>query len=846
MSTRCLRPGCPGSYLPDGYCDDCGRRAPGAGSGPDATGQSGAKGIGAATATGTGAVPTGTGRAAAPTGRGRASVPTGTGRASVPGAGAGQATGLGTGPASSGHGPGPAPAATGPASTGTGRGSGPTGVGTMPSRGTANSGSRGSTRSRSASRGGLGAGLVDIARVPLRDPATAVMSEPKVAESRRFCVSCEKPVGRGRDGKPGRAEGFCPHCGSQFSFLPRLGAGDVINARYEILGALAYGGLGWIYLARDRNVSDTVSDRWVVLKGLINTSDADAMASAVAERRFLVELDHPNIVKIHDFVEHPDPRTGTPVGYIVMEYVGGQSLRDMLLARRRDSGQRALPLPEVIAYGVEILPALDYLHDRNLLFCDFKPDNVIHAEEQLKLIDLGAVRHVDDSASAIFGTPGYQAPEVGTLGPSVASDIYTVGRALAVLSLDFRGFTTSFANRLPEPADAPLFAAEMSYHRLLRRATHPDPDRRFQSAGEMSEQLLGVLREVLSAADGVPRPAVSRQFTPERRAFGTDAGEVNRAVAGRAWGAGGGVPPGSIAPAPATVAAALPLPQVDVLDPGAGFLASLGATDPAELVRQLTAAPMRSVEVALRLAGARIEQGDLAGAAADLDRLAAADPFDWRVDWYRGIAALTANRPAEARVAFDAVYDVLPGEPAARLALAVSAECTGDRELAARLYDRVWRADRGYLSAAFGLARIRFLVGDRAGALAVLDQVPDSSSQHVAAQVAAIRASLPGLSGGGTGPDELLRASARLERLGLDVERQTRLTIEVLEVALAWVRSRTASTSEARILGHDLTERGLRFGLERSYRTLAQLSRDPELRIALVDHANAVRPRTLV
>jgi len=339
------------------------------------------------------------------------------------------------------------------------------------------------------------------------------MAEPKVAESRRFCARCEKPVGRGRDGRPGRTVGFCPYCGTPFSFVPRLNPGDVVDGRYEILGALAYGGLGWIYLARDRNVSDTVRDRWVVLKGLIDTSDPDAVASAVAERRFLVELDHPNIVKIHDFVEHPDPRTGTPVGYIVMEYVGGQSLRDMLHARRRETGERTLPLPEVLAYGIEILPALDYLHDRNLLFCDFKPDNVIHAEEQLKLIDLGAVRYADDTASPIFGTPGYQAPEIGTRGPSVASDIYTVGRTLAVLSLDVRGFSSTYADRLPDPAEAPLLAAEMSYHRLLRRATHPHPARRFQSAGEMREQLLGVLREVLSAADGVPRPAVSRQFT---------------------------------------------------------------------------------------------------------------------------------------------------------------------------------------------------------------------------------------------------------------------------------------------------------------------------------------------
>jgi serine/threonine-protein kinase PknG len=694
--------------------------------------------------------------------------------------------------------------------------------------------SRSSGRTRGATRGGLGAGLIELPRVPLRDPNTAIMADPKVSESRRYCAKCDKPVGRGRDGTPGRAEGFCPNCGTPFSFLPRLGRGDVINGRYELLGALAYGGLGWIYLARDRNVSDKVSDRWVVLKGLINTSDPDAMAAAVAERRYLVEIDHPSIVKIHDFVQHPDPKTGVPVGYIVMEYVGGQSLRDMLVSRREATGERSLPLPEVIAYGVEILPALGYLHERGLLFCDFKPDNVIHAEEQLKLIDLGAVRRADDDVSAIYGTPGYQAPEVAEVGPSIAGDLYTVGRSLAVLSFDFRGFASTYAEKLPDRSEVPLFQREESYYRVLRRACHVGPDHRFVSAAEMTEQLLGVLREVLSAADGVPRPSVSRQFTPERRAFGTEAGEVSLDAVSRTLD-------------PRAVAPALPLPQVDPLDPGAGFLATLTATDPAELIRQLSspAAPAQSAEVPLRLVRARIEAGDLAGAITDLDRLATADPFDWRVDWYRGITALAAGQAGDARVAFDAVYDQLPGEPAARLALAAAVECTGDRDLAAGLYDRVWRTDRGYISAAFGLARISLARGDRAGALAALDQVPDSSSHHVAAQVAAVRANLPadGLPGGA---DELLAASGRLQRLGLDVERQARLTVEMLEAALAWVASGQALPPNARVLGHAPAEKGLRFGLERAYRTLAQLAADQNTRIALVDRANAVRPRTML
>ncbi|MFC0526832.1 serine/threonine-protein kinase [Phytohabitans kaempferiae] len=755
---RCVRSGCSGSYGAEGYCDECGRRAP------------------------AGVVPA-------------------------------QAS-----PASSATPPVSVATASGSIATATGRGS-----------------TRGSSRSRAASRGGLGAGLIELPRVPLRDPATAVMREPKVSEGRRYCSKCEEPVGRGRDGKPGRSEGFCPNCGTPFSFLPRLNQGDLINDRYEVLGALAYGGLGWIYLARDRNVSDSVSDRWVVLKGLINTADADAMAAAVTERRYLVEIDHPSIVKIHDFVQHPDPKTGQPVGYIVMEYVGGQSLRDMLMARRSE-GHRVLPLAEVLAYGAEVLPAIGYLHGRDLLYCDFKPDNVIHAEEQLKLIDLGAVRRIDDDVSAVYGTPGYQAPEVADVGPSIPADIYTVGRALAVLSFEFRGFSSTYAGKLPDRGDVPLLVQEESYYRLLVRSTHPDPARRFQSAADMSDQLLGVLREVLSANDAVPRPVVSRQFTPERRAFGTAAGEVGgEAVV--------------VDLQPAGVAAALPLPQVDVLDPGAGFLATLSSTDPAELVRQLESPPVHSTEVALRLVRARIDAGDLAGAVAGLDELAAADPFDWRVDWYRGIAAMAAGRPGDARVAFDAVYSELPGEPAARLALAAAIECTGDREAAQRLYDRVWRVDRGFISAAFGLARIRLAAGDRGGALAVLDQVPDNSSHHVTAQVAAVRASLHAGSQP-THADDLLRASGRLERLGLDVERQARLTVEMLEAALAWLTATHLPPHRlptgARVLGHELSERGLRFGLERAYRTMAQIARDPDTRIALVDRANSVRPRTLV
>ena len=155
--------------------------------------------------------------------------------------------------------------------------------------------------------------------------------DPLVPESKRFCGTCERPVGRGRDGQPGLTEGFCAHCGSPFSFTPKLQPGEMVAGQYEVLGCLAHGGLGWIYLARDHHLGL----RWVVLKGLLNTGDAAAQEAAVAERRFLAEVDYPTIVGVYNFVQHADRRTGETAGYIVMEYVGGQSLRQILLDHRQ-------------------------------------------------------------------------------------------------------------------------------------------------------------------------------------------------------------------------------------------------------------------------------------------------------------------------------------------------------------------------------------------------------------------------------------------------------------------------------------------------------------------------------
>ena len=244
----------------------------------------------------------------------------------------------------------------------------------------------------------LGGGLVEIPRVPERDPLEALMTNPVVAEAKRFCWNCGKPVGRSTSDGDALSEGWCPHCGSAYSFLPQLSPGDMVADQYEIKGCIAHGGLGWIYLAFDKNVND----RPVVLKGLVHSGDAEAQAIAMAERQFLAEVTHPAIVKIFNFVEHDD-KHGDPVGYIVMEYVGGTSLKQA-------KGTK-LPVAQAIAYMLEILPALGYLHSIGLVYNDLKPENIMVTEEQLKLIDLGAVSRIN-SFGFLYGTPGYQAPEI--------------------------------------------------------------------------------------------------------------------------------------------------------------------------------------------------------------------------------------------------------------------------------------------------------------------------------------------------------------------------------------------------------------------------------------------------
>ena len=391
-------------------------------------------------------------------------------------------------------------------------------------------------------------------------------------------------------------------------------------------GCLAHGGLGWIYLAQDRNVSD----RWVVLKGLLNTGDKDALAVAIVERQFLAQVEHPLIVEIYNFVTHDE------AGYIVMEYVGGTSLKQILKERMRANSGRFDPLPvdQALAYILEILPAFSYLHDLGLVYCDFKPDNLIQVGDAVKLIDLGGVRRIDDHGVAIYGTVGYQAPEVAQVGTTVASDIYTIGRTLVVLITEFRGYQTRYVASLPSVADTPVFAEQDSLYRLIAKACAPDPADRFASVDELRVQLLGVLREVVAERTAGTALTSAASVLFEAPAVTGEALEWDE----------------------------LPALRIDTTDPQYAWLSNISLEDPEERLAQLRRAPEMSAEVLLAQAKAALQlrRGDLVNQI--VNQMLAEDPWEWRAVWVSGLSALDSGDFAAAQSSFNAVYGQIPGE----------------------------------------------------------------------------------------------------------------------------------------------------------------------------------------
>jgi serine/threonine-protein kinase len=206
---------------------------------------------------------------------------------------------------------------------------------------------------------------------------------------------------------------------------------------YKILRPIGQGGVGLVYLAEHSSLK-----RRVAIKVIRSDMEDDEIRQRFSrESRAAASLDHPNLVRVHDFC------TENGTSFLVMEYVRGQSFEEIIKRRGR------LPVPEAIGYLIQAAKGLAHAHSRSIVHRDIKPSNIIvDADSVVKILDLGLVRFVDHRAddlterlggTGILGSPDYIAPEQALNKPDERSDIYSLGATLYFLLLGEPPFNDS-------------------------------------------------------------------------------------------------------------------------------------------------------------------------------------------------------------------------------------------------------------------------------------------------------------------------------------------------------------------------------------------------------------------
>jgi hypothetical protein len=242
--------------------------------------------------------------------------------------------------------------------------------------------------------------------------------------------------------------------------------------KYQILSLIATGGMGAVYHA-----VQTVLEREVAIKILpVEFGKDPAFCEGfVAEAKAMARLNHPNLISVHDFGEV------NGMLFNVMEYVPGHSLHDAC------NGSALDPM-EVIRLMTGICQGLSHAHQHGILHRDIKPANILlDARLQPKIGDFGLARPLDlqiEEGEAIYGTPGYTAPEV--LAPphtmDQRADIFSLGILLHEL----------LTGLLPESDPRPpsvIAQCDPRFDAVVRKAAHPNPQERYQSAAEIADDL---------------------------------------------------------------------------------------------------------------------------------------------------------------------------------------------------------------------------------------------------------------------------------------------------------------------------------------------------------------------
>jgi serine/threonine protein kinase len=259
--------------------------------------------------------------------------------------------------------------------------------------------------------------------------------------------------------------------------------------RYEILTELGRGAMGVVYKARDPKINRVVAVKTVSLEGQPQEEEREYRERFFREAEAAGRLSHPGIVTIFDVGEEPETRAP----YIVMEFVGGQSLDKMLAA-----GDHKLPLETALQLTLELAEALDCAHGQGVVHRDLKPANILITEDgRAKIADFGIAKLNLANLTLggrVLGTPAYMSPEQLN-GETVdgRSDLFSLGVVLYTVLTGYRPFqgnsalTVSYkvVNREPVPATVLDTELPAGLDYIISRAMAKDPAQRYQRGMEM-------------------------------------------------------------------------------------------------------------------------------------------------------------------------------------------------------------------------------------------------------------------------------------------------------------------------------------------------------------------------
>jgi len=273
---------------------------------------------------------------------------------------------------------------------------------------------------------------------------------------------------------------------------------QVLGERYEIGGVLGRGGMAEVHRGRDLRLGREVAVK--VLRSDL-ARDPSFQVRFRREAQAAASLNHPAIVAVYDTGEDRTTTGATP--YIVMEYVEGETLRDVIRREGHLSPERAMSL------AADICGALDFSHRNGIVHRDVKPGNVmITPQGTVKVMDFGIARAVSDSAAtmtstaAVIGTAQYLSPEQAR-GDSVdaRSDVYSMGCLLYELVTGAPPFMgdSPVAVAYQHVREDPRLPSSINPNvppaldAILLKAMSKNPANRYQSAAEMRNDLLRAL-----------------------------------------------------------------------------------------------------------------------------------------------------------------------------------------------------------------------------------------------------------------------------------------------------------------------------------------------------------------